>query len=252
VILFPRPILFGAGTRSIPSYGSTMPPLGISAVPAPLRRQIQLLDAMSRERLVDVHFRYSLELVDHARSTVEPSRAFGIYARLHHLRGADADHLYQKVLVALGRRKTLKPFAGEAADDAPGVDTPQSVFGQIRRRLRGRQNTELREWVEFHTGRAETELLWAHVENARQFAELLEPYLGIAGAVAVYAESLAIPPGRAEIIYYMVLAQRSTDGAPSVPAAETVESTATAVFPEPALRLLKTSTHHMESRRGAG
>lgn len=188
---------------------------GMSAVPVPLRRQAQLLNALARERLVDVHLKYAMEFVDRASGTLDPERTLEIYARLHHLRGQDADHIFQKVLVALGRRTSLKPFVHEEPAEPILAETPRTVLGQIRRRLRGRANHELREWVEYHTGRAETELLWTHVENARQFVDLLEPFLGLGGAVTRYADDLDIPPSRTEIIYYLMLAAASVEAPPA-------------------------------------
>ena len=164
---------------------------------------------------MDVHFRAAMELVDRARQDVEPARALSIYARLHRLDGPDADLLFQRVLVSLGRRSTPRSYLGDTPREESGAETPQSVVAQIRKRLRGRVNLELREWVEYHTGRTETDLLWAHVENAVQFVELLQPVMAVGEAVETYTASLGVPGARAEIIYYLVLAHRSAGTAPT-------------------------------------
>ena len=225
---------------------------GTTALTVATRRRLQVLDALAKERLLDVHYRYALELVDHAAREIEPGRAFDIYARLHHLPGADADHLFQKVLVTIGRRSPPKPFEGDPEEGETIVETPHSIVAQIRRRLRGRQNMELREWIEFHTGRAETELLWTHVENARGFVELLEPFIGIGQAVGTYGFNLGVADGRAEIIYYLVLAHMSAGSTPTAPEYASNGGRLTLVTREVPGRDPRPSPRADPHRRGAG
>lgn len=200
---------------------------------------------------MDVHFRAAMELVERARGDVEPSRALTIYARLHHLQGSDADHLYQRVLVSLGRKRSPKPLLPESSKIETGVETPQSVLGQIRKRLRGRVNLELREWVEYHTGRTETDLLWAHVENAVQFVELLQPIMAVGEAVEEYTGSLGVPPARAEIIYYLVLAHCSAGTSPSSTTGGGPNRLAI-VRSDTAVRSIRFPAHHREARSQGG
>jgi hypothetical protein len=190
---------------------------GLTSIPPALRRQLAVTAALASERLMEVHLRYAMELVDRTRDQLEPARALSIYARLHHLSESMASRLQHDVFVALGRRSPPKAPAGSGSGAPDGPETPQSILGIIRHRLRGRINSELREWLEYHTGRAETELLWAHVENALQFIDLLEAEVGLADAVEVYASELAVPPARIETIYYLTLAHRSALAFPSVP-----------------------------------
>lgn len=202
---------------------------------------------------MEVHFRYAMELIDHASQEVDPARALSIYTRLHNLRVPDANTLYHKVFVALGRRRSPKPFAEDATEHDPGAKTPQSVFGQIRRRLRGRVNTELREWVEYHTGRAETELLSTHVENSLEFVDLLEPAVSMADSVALYAEELGLHPARIEVIYYLALASRSARKYTTAPNELTPGGTGGEVRAESSSRSLKlVATRRGSRRREAG
>jgi hypothetical protein len=198
---------------------------------------------------MEVHFRYSMELIDHASQEVEPARALSIYTRLHNLRAPDADTLYHKVFVALGRRRSPKPYGGDSPEQDPGAKTPQSIFGQIRRRLRGRVNIALREWVEYHTGRAETELLSTHVENSLEFVDLLEPAVGMAEAVALYAEELGLHPSRVEVIYFLGLASRSARKYATDPGELTPGNTSSEVRTEPSTRSLKLVSTRRGSRR---
>jgi hypothetical protein len=190
-----------------------------SSIPVVVQRQLAISGALATERLMEVHFRYAMELVEHTHQQLDPARALAIYSRLHGLRPVDTETLRHRVFVALGRRSTHSPLPAStsAPEPEPLLESPQSVLGVIRRRLRGRVNSELREWVEYHTGRAETELLWAHVENALQFIQLLDPIRNVADAVEIYTAELAIPTARTETIYYLSLAHLSGNALVSLP-----------------------------------
>jgi hypothetical protein len=180
-----------------------------SGLPVALRRQLDLTTAVARKRLQEVHFQQAMELIEHVEGELEPRRALDIYARLHKLTPAEAANVNQEVFVALGRR--VLPRHVEVGGDAPEVrwENPDSTLRQIRRRLRGRVNTELRQWVEFHTGRTETALFWAHIENAHGFVDLLERNRSVSDAVSLYADQIGLSPSWMEIIYFIVLDQRS-------------------------------------------
>ncbi|HEX6925545.1 MAG TPA: hypothetical protein VF167_08945 [Longimicrobiaceae bacterium] len=189
-----------------------------SNLPVPLRRQLDLTTAVARKRLMEVHFQQAMELLEHVEGEMEPRRALDIYARLHKLTSMEAANLSQEVFVALGRRLLPRPIeVTEDADSKREVrwEDPDSTLRHIRRRLRGRVNLELRKWVEFHTGRTETAIFWAHVENAHEFADLLEHHRSIADAVALYAEQVGLSPSWKELVYFMVLDQRSSPSRPA-------------------------------------
>lgn len=180
-----------------------------SGLPVPLRRQLDLTTAVARKRLQEVHFQHAMELIEHVESEMEPRRALDIYARLHKLTPAEAANVSQEVFVSLGRR--LLPRQIDVATEQSEVrwENPDSTLRQIRRRLRGRVNTELRQWVEFHTGRTETALFWAHIENAHDFVDLLERNRTVSEAVSLYADQIGLSPSWTEIVYFIVLDQRS-------------------------------------------
>lgn len=207
----------------------------VSAIPAAIRPRLQMAGALARERLLDVHFRYAIELIDHASDDVEPARALSIYKRLHGLQGIDASALSHKVFVALGRR--APQGSTESSSEETTLENPRSILSVIRRRLRGRVNTELREWVEYHTGRAETELLWVHVENALQYVDLLDSVLSPAEAVTLYADELNVPASRTETIYYLALAHRSASTVLPMPAEEPGQPAS--IFSTPARQSLR-------------
>lgn len=179
-----------------------------TALPATLRRRLDLAAAVARKRLMEVHLQHAMEMVEHTDGELEPRRALDIYARLHKLSAGDAASVEQEVFVALGRRILPRPIKEEAQEEEVRWEDPDSTLRQIRRRLRGRVNLELRSWVEFHTGRAETALFWTHIENADEFVDLLEEHRGISDAVAIYSERVALSPSWSELIYFMLLEQR--------------------------------------------
>lgn len=183
-----------------------------SGFPVALRRQLDLTAAIARKRLMEVHFRHAMELIEHVEGELEPRRALDIYARLHKLTPTEAAAVNQEVFVALGRRVLPKHVeVGEQPQDVRWED-PESTLRQIRRRLRGRVNKALRDWVEYHTGRTETALFWAHVENAHEFIDLLERTRSVADAVALYTDEISLSPSWSEILYFIVLDERSPAG----------------------------------------
>lgn len=180
-----------------------------SALPVVLRRQLDLTTAVARKRLREVHFQQAMELIEHVDGDMEPRRTLDMYARLHKLPAAEAANLNQEVFVALGRRTLPKHVAAGVEPQEIRWEDPESTLRQIRRRLRGRVNTELREWVEYHTGRTESALFWAHIENAHEFVDLLERNRSVSDAVTLYADQIGLSPSWTEIIYFIVLDQRS-------------------------------------------
>lgn len=179
------------------------------ALPAAVRRRLDLAAAVSRKRLTDVHFQHALQLVEHTDGELEPRRALDIYARLHKLSATEAAGIEQEVFVSLGRRLLPRQVDSDQREEQVRWEDPDSTLRQIRRRLRGRVNLELRRWIEFHTGRTETALFWTHVENADEFVDLLDDHRGIADAVNLYSERVALSPSWTELIYFMILDQRA-------------------------------------------
>lgn len=219
-----------------------------SALPVALRRQLDLTTALARKRLMEVHFRHAMELIEHVEGEMEPRRALDIYARLHKLSPVEAAAVNQEVFVALGRR--VLPRHVEVGTEPQEIrwEDPDSTLRQIRRRLRGRVNKELREWVEYHTGRAETAIFWAHIDNAHDFADLIEHGRSVSDAVAIYADELGVSPSWTEIIYFLVLEQRSPATAPAVGSGST--SLVRRPWPSPDAR--SASLRIVEKRRERG
>ncbi|CAN5858445.1 hypothetical protein BH23GEM3_BH23GEM3_10150 [soil metagenome] len=212
----------------------------------PVRREIELAAAVARECLLDTHFAYVMEFVEHARADIAAPRVLSIYMRLHSVSPTDAATLTHRVFVALGRRVVEAESAERMAaanQNADALwDSPNSVFHRIHRRLRGRTNQELRRWVELHTGRTEVALLEVHVKNALRVIRILDPESSYAGAVQLYGELLSLSAPRVETIYYLALNGlcNPVPGAPVRAVAALKSGTAPAAAPDiPALRILE-------------
>jgi hypothetical protein len=166
---------------------------------------------MARERLVEAHVAHLLELFQIAAGQISTSRATEIYVRLHSIDPETARLIGGKALAVLGeRREAARPI--QLDTDVPereDLNTPLSLFGQIRKRLRGRVHLELRQQIEYHTGRTQIAFLHVHVENALRFVKILTPETPIAMAVELYAELAGVRKSTAETIYFLTLDQLS-------------------------------------------
>lgn len=179
-----------------------------------IRAELEIATAVARERILEIHVKQLLELIQGARGQLSPDRAASIYARLHGLGPQMTRIVMSRVLASLGRRAGIGPVPASgnqvAAEADVGWDPPPSIFAQIRRRLRGRTNQELRTWVELHTGRTEVALLHSHVDNALRFVEILKPTASIAEVVEVYADVVGVRKTIAEVVYYLLLDRLSS------------------------------------------
>lgn len=208
------------------------------------RRELDIAAAVGRERLAETHVAQALELVERARADdVPPTRALSIYARLHRLGTSEALLIGGRVLARLGEQTAhaaSELAAGVGAAGETAWDSPDSLLGQIRKRLRGRVNGELRGWVELHTGRTEVALLSVHVENALRFIEVLKAEASIAHAVEAYVEVLGVRRSVAEVVYFFALQHLSDrEAAASARSVPRQESSPGLPVGEPALRIIK-------------
>ena len=170
-----------------------------------------------RESLLDLHAAQAMELIEHARAHVTTSRALEIYCHLHRVSGHEAIALRTRVLARLGeriaKRAALKPSDSEATAAQEG-DSPWSGLLWLRRRLQGRQNLELRRWIELHSGRTEANVLEVHVAGALRLIDLLKPEGSYAEVVQLYADSMGVQGSFSRAIYFLALS-RLAESAPA-------------------------------------
>lgn len=168
------------------------------------QRRLQLAEAVARERVLELRTAQVLELIDLVKGKLDPTRALEIYARVHNLKEADLRGLGDRVLASLAQR-------GEAVLDLDALDSPEEdarskpMLAELRRRLRGRVNTELRQQVELHTGRSQVLLLKLHVDQAVRFLEAVPEEWPIGDAVELYARRLGLEDPLPTTLYYFVL-----------------------------------------------
>ncbi len=177
---------------------------------ADLRRQLDVATAIATEELMAAHAIHVLELVELSGARVAPERLVEIYLRLHGVEGPQALVVRTRVLAALGhkaRSTVVEPQeAGESRGTVgeAGAPPPRGIFRYLRERFRGRVHTDLRRWVELHTGRAAMGLLDIHVRNALAFVDILGDaplHLG----VQTYREMLGVSESLRDVLYWMVL-----------------------------------------------
>lgn len=166
-------------------------------------KDLSMLLAVGRKRLADAHFTHAMELIEHAAGTVPPPRALDIYGRLHHLTEEEYRALKNRVLVAYAKRVgaegEVPTFVGINGD--VDWDVTATVFQRLKKRLKGRQNLELRRWVELHTGRVEAELLNIHVENVMRLVGSLGDLSPVLDAVRLYMDTMGLRNTLHEALY---------------------------------------------------
>jgi hypothetical protein len=180
------------------------------------RKRVELAIAVSQERLLATHVDHALDLVTLVDHDVSFTDGLEIYARLLRLDEDTARNITTRTLAILGQKAehqgdwiTAEPLPATEGDDEE--EAGRSVFGQIRHRLRGRVNEELRRRIEFVAARTEVALLETHVGNALHFVDFLENELNERQAVELYLDALDVRDAIAEVVYYLALARLADD-----------------------------------------
>jgi hypothetical protein len=176
------------------------------------RKRVELAVAVSQEKLLSTHVDHALDLIALVDQDVSFSDALEIYARLLRLDEDEARNITTRTLAILGEKAdvqgdwiTAAPLAPPEPED--NAESGRSVFGQLRHRLRGRVNEELRRRIEFVAARTEVALLDTHVKNALHFVDFLESELNEQQAVELYLDALDVRDAIAEVVYYLSLSR---------------------------------------------
>lgn len=164
-------------------------------IPDEMTDRLRLACAAAGEQVLEEHLRSMLELVEQAAGAVPIERLLTAYTRLHHMSERESRQLAERALAALGRTET----------DSGSLIGPRSPFAKLRRRIRGRSNPELREWVELHTARVELTVVDIHVTNTLEILRKTEGDIPTLRAIAIYSEMLGLRPAIAEIVRLKVL-----------------------------------------------
>ena len=186
-----------------------------------MQRQIDLATAVAQEKLLAVHLRHVLALVDLVSDELPFDAALDIYARILRLNPEQARNVGSRAFAELGRRGAVTPADADTValleDDAadredarrgpPGEATSrfEAVFSRVRRRIRGRVQEDLRHRINLAAARAEDALFEQHVQNALEFARALSAEVPLHVAVDLYLEIMAVPEGVSDVIYNRTL-----------------------------------------------
>lgn len=164
-------------------------------IPVELADRLHMAAAVAAEQVLDEHVRSAVELVEEGAGRAPVERLIAVYARLHYLKEPETRKLRERLLAALGR-------SGSGAGSLAG---PRSPLARLSRRVRGRRDRELREWVEQHTARVELAVLDIHVENALATLRIAGPDLPVGSAISIYTEMLDLRETMAEMVRLRVL-----------------------------------------------
>lgn len=191
------------------------------------QRELQVVAAVAREAVLQLHLTRALKLIDLASSRVSVVRMLNIYTRMLNLNAADAEVLANKVLAAVGQRtrKGQPPSVFVEGEDE-NVGELRSFVGVVRDRLKGRVLHDLRRWVQLHTGSTQAALIDLHVRHALRFVQELNDTATINEALDIYVEMVGVPPNMTDALYIYTLDRLAADELPRAQAAAAAEDPA--------------------------
>ncbi len=212
-------------------------PVPSRTLSASVRRRLELAIAVAEERLLTTHVEHALGLIEMVGDEVPLETALDIYNRLLHLSGEEARIITTRALAHIGEHAVeaevwpelmarsaaastggarASDGAGDAAADenavalqtgAPAAVRGKALFSNLRQRIRGRVNEDLRQRIELAAARTEVALLRRHTDNALAFVDVLEEELSLPEAVQIYVQALDLRDSIAEVVYYLTLAE---------------------------------------------
>ena len=161
---------------------------------------------------MSTHVDHALELIELVGDQVPFNDALDIYTRLLRLSDDEARVITTRALAVLGERAATTeswPEQITTKDVVPdeAVSKRRLFMENVRQRLRGRVNEDLRRWIELEAARTEVALLNTHIENALHFVDLIGAELPFTESVELYLEALDVRESVAEVAYYISLAR---------------------------------------------
>ncbi|MGH7474814.1 MAG: hypothetical protein ACRELD_00855 [Longimicrobiales bacterium] len=193
-------------------------PLSTLRLPESIRRRLDVATATASEALMETHALYGLHIVMLLRDFIDYDEAVDRYLDEMNLMGAAASTARTRILVALEEAERLGDGEAEAApDEAPAGDAPDSTDprarprrGRWRRfrpdvvyrgiRARARRQEELDSVFTLGIAQAEEALLQTHIENALDFAVLLEQHMDVERSIEHYIDEIGLGGCRAQTV----------------------------------------------------
>lgn len=201
------------------------------------RKRVELAVAVAQEKLLSAHVDHALDLIALVNQDVSFSDALEIYTRLLRLDEDESQNITTRALAILGEKaEQSREWPDETRGKAPRAERDRerqeevveaeaateessssgwSVFGQLKQRLRGRVNSDLRRRIEFIAARTEVALIKTHVSNALHFVDFLEGEVNERESVELYLDALDVRESIAEVVYYLSLSRLADDVLPA-------------------------------------
>lgn len=183
------------------------------------RKRVELAIAVAQEKLLSAHVDHALDLIALVNEDVSFTNALDIYTRLLRLDEDESQNIRTRALAILGekaeetREWPAEPESRET-EEAREQRSGRGFFGQIRQRLRGRENDELRRKIEFIAARTEVAMVRTHVDNALHFVDFLKGEVEEREAVELYLDALDVRESIAEVTYYLALSRLADEHLP--------------------------------------
>jgi hypothetical protein len=190
--------------------------VSLKGLSQPARKRVELAVAVAQEKLLATHVDHALDLIALVNKDVTFTDALEIYSRLLRLDEDEGRNITTRTLAVLGEKveqdgEWPEPDPVPVPEPDPEEDAGRSLFGNLRHRLRGRVNEELRRRIELVAARTEVALLHTHVDNALHFVDFLDAEINERQAVELYLDALDVRDAIAEVVYYLSLARFADD-----------------------------------------
>lgn len=187
--------------RHRPGEDVIMRPLRRSIQKSPgLRRRLSLALARAEHGLTEAHASAAAVFLRETADVLPPERAIRVYFRLAEV---------PPRLEPWVRVQAFAVLAGGGPLPAPrgGYEDGTGLLDPVRRRIRGRQDDELRRRVEqvVHTARNNVES--TYLDGATSMASLLDGVVPPAEAVQIYLDALEVEPEWAARIFHQAMAE---------------------------------------------
>lgn len=183
-------------------------PLSTFRLPEPVKRRLEVATATATEALLETHARYGLRLVRLLRDQLPFDEAVDRYIDEMGLAGDAARSARSRIFVALEAEE--RHGHGPDFDGDPAARREHSGFQRLRRlrpdvvvrdmKQRQRRHEETDRIIQLSLAQAEEGLLNTHIENAVDFAALLDDHFSFERAIEQYLAEIGLSGCRAQAV----------------------------------------------------
>ena len=191
-------------------------PLTTLRLPSAVRRHLDVATAGAQEALIEAHAEEALRLVAIVADDWSFAEALNYYFDELSITGPLATSIRNRALVRLEEERRLDtshPSMLRGADEDDG-DSGRSVWRRLRpdrlvREIRERQTrqVETERLAQLVLAQAEEAMLHVHVDNALDFAALLDGEMSPDRAVSYYVDALGVTGCRAQAVVQRAMAR---------------------------------------------